>query len=502
MAYVPGYEFDIFLSYSRHDDVLLPGRGAWVSAAREAIEAELATRLGHGLDGLKIFWDVASFEANNQLPSLLEKVRASATFLAFCSPNYQARPWTRQEMQTFWTHTQDSERVFAVEMLPLDDGILYPEPLQDINRTELWHGRSRYGAPAIPMFPAHPDWQTKITKLANDMIAKLRVMHGQGGGQVKGQQAAVVQKPANSAYRRILLAQTGERLSGARDELRSYLEQFGITVLPAGAYPQGGPDFARALAADLARSDIFVQLLGDSAGIKPPDVPLGYPALQFNAAREAGIKIVQWRSPELDLKTVTDEAHKTLLTDKDVIAEGFEVFKASVLAQAKPPPPPPDPPGGDYGFDPMATIFIGTHNLDIELAESAAEILEGHRCHSMVWEKRRVVADGRLLSKKLEEELEGGLTECDGLTVIYGPGGGRGIGQRIFLRYFKVGYRRQNGPAKPLAIIYADPYDLEKETSLRGLPADTLHIQAPNGVSGDLLNPILEALRQHWDARR
>jgi hypothetical protein len=263
-------------------------------------------------------------------------------------------------------------------------------------------------------------------------------------------------------------------------------------------------DFARALGADLGRSDIFVQLLGESAGIKPPDVPLGYPALQFEAARAAGIKIIQWRSPEIDVAKVTDEAHKALLLDKDVIAEGFEVFKASVLAAAKPPPPPPppppEPPGGE-DYDPMATIFIGTHNLDIEIAESAAEILEGHRFNSMVWEKRRMVADGRLLSKKLEEELEAGLTECDGLTVIYGPGGGRGIGQRIFLRYFKVGYRR-NGPAKPLAIIYADPCDLEKETSLRGLPADTLHIQAPDGVSGDLLHPILEALRQHTDARR
>jgi len=45
MAFVPGYEYDIFVSYARIDDVPIEGRG-WVSTFVDQLKRSLAVRLG------------------------------------------------------------------------------------------------------------------------------------------------------------------------------------------------------------------------------------------------------------------------------------------------------------------------------------------------------------------------------------------------------------------------------------------------------------------------
>src|SRR5207302_5717011 len=64
--------------------------------------------------------------------------------------------------------------------------------------------------------------------------------------------------PGFANYRRVLLAQVTEDLDEERDELRRYLDQFGVPVVAAGTYPQGGDAFKRAFEADLAEAGLLV----------------------------------------------------------------------------------------------------------------------------------------------------------------------------------------------------------------------------------------------------
>ena len=53
--------------------------------------------------------------------------------------------------------------------------------------------------------------------------------------------------------------------------------------------------------ADLVRSSHFVQLLGNFGSRKPPDLPQTYSQYQYETAKSRGLKILQWRRPDLDV---------------------------------------------------------------------------------------------------------------------------------------------------------------------------------------------------------
>ena len=52
--------------------------------------------------------------------------------------------------------------------------------------------------------------------------------------------------------------QIGETLNRQCTDLRNHLDHFGVPVLSAEVYPQGGKNFAKAFRADLVQVDRFV----------------------------------------------------------------------------------------------------------------------------------------------------------------------------------------------------------------------------------------------------
>ena len=139
MAYAAGFEYDLFISYATVDDaepIGEHGRG-WVSMFVRRLEAVLASRLG-GQGKLRIYFDVRNLHGNQQIRELLDAVNHSALFLAFASPAYAQRDWTRRELATFVKDDADTRRLFAVDYLPIDDGARLPDPLQDHKRLKFW----------------------------------------------------------------------------------------------------------------------------------------------------------------------------------------------------------------------------------------------------------------------------------------------------------------------------------------------------------------------------
>ena len=126
-----------------------------------------------------------------------------------------------------------------------------------------------------------------------------------------------------------------------REEVRRYLGQQSVPVLPQTTYPLGRAEFERALGADLSNSRLFVQLLGPAAGKRPPDIPGGYGWLQLEGAHRRRLPILQWRSPDLILDTVEWPRHRELLELETVQVTTLESFKQAIIAALAPPPTPP-----------------------------------------------------------------------------------------------------------------------------------------------------------------
>gem|GEM_PF-3374082 len=98
----------------------------------------------------------------------------------------------------------------------------------------------------------------------------------------------------------VYLAESSDDLRKQRKAIKAYLAQYGVTVLPAQAYP--GTDSATweaACSADLHQADLFMQVLSEVN--RSPQLP---PLQQYRLAAAAGLKTLQWRDAALDYSEV------------------------------------------------------------------------------------------------------------------------------------------------------------------------------------------------------
>ena len=103
----------------------------------------------------------------------------------------------------------------------------------------------------------------------------------------------------------MLLLDVTDDLLERRAQLKDYLEQEGIAVLPAHRYSRDDMDLHRAqMLEDMARSQACVQIVGGLTGDRS-DHPRGMAWLRCEAIRNSGsaVPFLQWRDPDLDLET-------------------------------------------------------------------------------------------------------------------------------------------------------------------------------------------------------
>ena len=135
----------------------------------------------------------------------------------------------------------------------------------------------------------------------------------------------------------VFLAQVTDDVYDERQKVTSYLEDYGIKVVPGGEYPENGAKFASAVTADLQKANLFVQLLGRVRSLKPEDLrgegepAKSYAQYQYDAARRRGIPILQWRHPDI----VPDKLppvnwDRQLLQSPDVRAMGLQDFMKEI----------------------------------------------------------------------------------------------------------------------------------------------------------------------------
>ena len=148
-----------------------------------------------------------------------------------------------------------------------------------------------------------------------------------------------------------------------RNEVRRYLKQRGIRVFPDRDYSNDPAQFCQEMAQDLLGCTLFVQLLSQLAGRRPPGAEKGFGHLQYQHALEKGLPIMQWYDPDLDLETVDNPDQRELLELETVKAMRIEEFKAELLSEIKrqiAPPPPPPPPPKVPPADKATLVFVNT----------------------------------------------------------------------------------------------------------------------------------------------
>jgi hypothetical protein len=104
MAYVPGYQHDVFISYAHVDNAQsIAGDDAtrWINTLRQSLQTRIDQKLGR-TDAVKIWMDRGGLAGNDPVtPSIREAISSSAVLVVIFSPGYLKSPWCQQERELF-----------------------------------------------------------------------------------------------------------------------------------------------------------------------------------------------------------------------------------------------------------------------------------------------------------------------------------------------------------------------------------------------------------------
>ncbi|MGH6767579.1 MAG: toll/interleukin-1 receptor domain-containing protein [Xanthobacteraceae bacterium] len=496
MAFVPVFEHDVFISYAHFDNEPDTQEIRWVSRFQADLKTALRQRLGTEPN---VFFDTRNLQAHHDLEMLTDNVCHSAVFLAVLSPSYVKREWTIKELEAFDRVATGRNRIVTVELLPVKESDFHPRFLR-LKRAQFWWKDEREEDIPLKLTPrSNPDkYDRRLQTLAHQMEELLRdVFEDQ---TKKPQSTASVSKQALPASdvkgpltgKTILLAQATMDLYDDRDQVLAYLKQFGATVLPDGDYLQGGREFAEAVKADVARTDLFVQLLGPYRSNRPPDLkdegsdePKSYAQFQYDAAKARGAEILQWRRPDIDPAAIT-HWDKRLLEGPEVLAMGLQEFmkeikktiERSIAAAEKAAEKAVTPAKG------TEFLFINADSSDKELADQLLKAFEDRQD----WMAASPLFEGS--AEDITKDLDANLVECGALMLVYGKADAPWV--RAQLRRYSKLERLRDAPPRVKTILFAPPAP-KPDISVSG---GFTKIDFQNDLTADNVDKVVAELRR------
>jgi hypothetical protein len=455
MTYVPGYEFDLFVSYAHVDNAAFePADHGWVDALIRILKSNLAMKLGRA-DAFSIWKDSQNLRGNYEIhEEVPEQVRNSALFLAILSPGYLASEFCLQELEAFLEKADIGvgKRLFVVYKDEIGERRnIIPESFRDLRKYQFWlvdsDQKPRLLGSPLPRDDSFEDrryYYPKVGDLAADIVVKLEELREDKDRSCESNFPAVHTRSQEKRVH-VLLAEVADDLEPRREDVRRYLDLAGIGCLPEGSYRLGRADFEPAFLADIDRCKAFVQLLGPLAGKAPPDVPEGFGRLQYNLAKSRNIPIVQWRSPDLNIEKGISNVHRALLQLETVQATPFEEFKRSIVDQLTKVEP-TNPARAPF-------LFVNAAPADIQRANALAERLDSFDCDMPDYEPSDK-------AEAIQNQIEPKLIECDALIVLYGQAGRHWVESQL-QQYRKISPRRRKEP-RLLAVVNAlnEPPDM------------------------------------------
>jgi hypothetical protein len=417
--------YDLFVSYAHADDEVPVGASkGWVTTLADELNKVLRRKLGGS--GARTWMDHQLAANANVSEALLDTVRASQTLLLVMSPGYRRSAWCQRELGDFLarsTSRKGKDNVFVVE---IDDRVAresWHPSLQSLKSIRFWHKAfddiaSRLLGFPVPKLDEDSLYWRKVNELAHLIAEYLD----------RDSSTVAPSKPA------VLLAETAEDLLDKRESVATSLRQAGYEVLPESDLPKDSEAaYVHALRTDLARVQVFAQLLGPYEGRKPQQGQTSFVALQASQAvqarKQGDIEILQWRAPEVDLDRVPSPAYRELLQSRYVQGGGLEEFKRQILKAAAvtptprkalepsaPPVRPGDSPGPSNGRRSDLYIYVNADRIDRDVAIRVGDSLTALGVTTAVSPEAAPEQTPQDIRRAQQEQLEG----CDGVLLVYG----------------------------------------------------------------------------------
>ena len=476
MAAVPGYDYDMFVSYA-HLDNQPPAAGiaGWVELLVEKLQLEVRQR---GIRQFEALSDEKLAENFPLTPQLLSKIGRSATLLVVMSPAYLQSDWCRREREAFLNLVHDriaEGSVFVVEVREVNHSE-YPKEFADLVPVSFWlkDPESKTDRPLGVPNPDEEKYYKRLLRLSYLIKCQMEHLVAKQSRPQDKEISPVAVGPSVTVY----VARSTEDLEDREEELRSYLGQYGITVLPQTRYPQtDAAAFEGAMQSDLSLSKLYVQLLSGSRGRELDFPPFKrHPCFQHEVAQRLEKPKFLWRDRSLELSSIRDPEYLKLVESARTSA--FEEFKRAVADEAlKPQAQSPDPP-------PYVMVFVNADHRDRELARQIGRELKQNGVECLY-----PLESGT--PEEIRRDLEDTIRECDGILFIYGRIGADWV--RYQWRQGRKALSQRKTPLKALAVFEGPPPD---KTDIAVDIPNLITLNCRDGVSALVLNEFVRSLQR------
>lgn len=308
MACVPGFQHDIFISYTHNDNAL-----GWVDQFHDRLEKWLV-RIRR-LSNLKI-WRDCKLHGNTEFDvAIPNKIKSSALFFALNSRNFLESAYCQKELAWFQEFNDsrpgglrvgEQRRIFNIRLNNIHYA-LWPPGLGDAKGFTMYDAQSDddLGDFLSPNDARYEKAFREIIDAAHQTLQEFASL-------------AEIAAPANGAGRKIqvFVADVADMLQTQRDRLISDLRERGVAVLPDIPPPMENTPHEAQLLQTLTQARLSLHLLNEWAGRRIVDQKSAtYPRRQLELALPSRIPQLIWVPDEVVAEKVADTVQRRLLED-------------------------------------------------------------------------------------------------------------------------------------------------------------------------------------------
>lgn len=439
------------VSYVREDDQPPPGETeGWVTGFTNRLIALLRQKLNRKEAYSLCIESPQQDETVHVTPDMLTTLQQIPFWLVIVSRSYAASDWCRRENDSFvhliGERAQNDSGVFVIRLDQIHEDQLPPE------FEEIQHSYDFFVTGSDRKHSVLTPTRQQDLYRYNNLLARLNrdLADALQKRQRRQKQAVTLTQQSMSSPSNgesvVFLAGVTDDLEPAREEIKESLTASHIRVIPEFCYFTEPETFKNTIRDDLARSDLFVQLLGVFPGKRPPGLPQGYVRQQYELALSSGKPILQWRSPELDIDGIQDADWHDFLRLATVRAVPLENFVSKIIRTLIPPSPSEEKKAIGGTNPPL--IFVDADTDDSLLAYDICQRLMNFGAECVLPVQSHKPSETR-------EAFEQCVIQCDAMMIVYGSVTPRWVNDQ-FLAVRRLEWRRER-PFDAYAIYDGPP---------------------------------------------
>jgi hypothetical protein len=466
-SFVPDFDCDLFISSARADVSLSAENGEidtdWAKELAHGLAALLAQKLGRRDGGV-----VAGPSISDQ-PIASELIHRSAALLVVLNREYALDTACLAELNAFLSLLGDDDPISRVFVALADDidRESWPAALQ---------GHLAFDF-LTPPDPAEPGLAANRRRLAvSDKLYPVRLDDLSTEvalclERLKGDPQAKLRAEAPTVF----LGTASPDVVDLRDSMRRYLIQEGFRIVPNRWYPQSLAAFREAVLNDMRNSQLLVQILGSLPCLRTTDSSTSLGQVEIELAGDAGLPILCWRDPRLDLNSVADADHRRLLEGQHVLAVGIEEFKRKAVERAHTHSARP----AEASSKPL--VVVAASEVDRPLARQVGELLGGKGLGIEIPDTEEFPW----------ERYSNGKHGVGGLVIVYGACPAIWVRQQLW-KYRKAMARTESRP--PLCAVCEGPPQVKEPLRYDVPQMDTIDCRVE--LTETALSSFIEAVQR------